>query len=124
MFEVNFSEQSMSVLNKLDAFQQMGIVERISLLTEEDLKPNNDSGVGTFVRKHKTYHRVRAKEYRIYFEHKDDQLWVEYILNKNSLTDFIFRCKLPITEEQMIEQHESFWRYLESLKNDPGNRSE
>ena len=37
------------------------------------------------------------------------------ILDKNSMADFIFRTKLPFKEEQAIEQHQSFWQYLESL---------
>lgn len=109
----------MKVLNNLDAFHQMGIVEPITMLTTNDLKENNNAGVGTFHRGNRTFYRLRARDYRVYFEIKEDQLWVEYILNKNSLTDFIFRCKLPVTDEQMVEQHESFWKYLESLKKEP-----
>ena len=51
----------------------------------------------------------------VYFEVKDDILFSRVILDKNSMADFIFRTKLPFKEEQAIEQHQSFWKYLESL---------
>ena len=31
---------------------------------------------------------------------------------KNSLNDFIFRCKLPTSEHSSLENHVSFWDYL------------
>jgi mRNA interferase RelE/StbE len=46
----------------------------------------------------------------------DTSLCCHYILPQHSLSDFIFRTKLPVSEEQMVEQHSSFWKYLESLK--------
>ena len=47
---------------------------------------------------------------------KNDILFSHVILDKNSMGDFIFRTKLPFKEEQAIEQHQSFWKYLESLR--------
>ena len=40
----------------------------------------------------------------------------DYILHKNTLADFIFRTKLPVNEEFLAEQEDSFWKYLDSLK--------
>ena len=34
------------------------------------------------------YYRVRANDFRIYFELIDDQLFAHYILHKNTLADF------------------------------------
>lgn len=115
MFQVNFSEQSMAELNKLDVLQQMQLVEQISNLTPEQLASAKEP-LGRFNREGQTFYRLRAGDFRCYFEVNGDQLSVNYLLHKNTLTDFIFRTKLPITEEQMAEQHSSFWKYLESLK--------
>lgn len=115
MFQVNFSEQSMLELNQLDTRSQMLLVEVVSSLKQEQLD-NPGEELGRFHRNGKTYYRVRAGEFRIYFEQQGDALFSHYILHKNTLSDFIFRFKLPVTEEFMVEQHDSFWKYLESLR--------
>jgi hypothetical protein len=40
---------------------------------------------------------------------------VIYILQQHSLEDFLLRNKLPVSEEQLVEQHSKFWKYLETL---------
>ncbi len=115
MFQVNFSEQSMHELNKLDTRSQMILIEVVSSLKQHQLDHPNDE-LGRFHRNGRTYYRVRAGEFRIYFEQQGDSLFSHYILHKNTLGDFIFRSKLPVTEEFLAEQHDSFWKYLESLR--------
>ena len=115
MYQVTFSDQSIAELNKLDISVQMPIVEIFSSLSREDLEHGSDD-VGRFERDGKTYYRVRAGEFRIYFELKEDTLYSHFILHQHSLADFIFRFKLPYNEETLIEQHQSFWKYLESIK--------
>jgi mRNA interferase RelE/StbE len=115
MFQVNFSEQSMHELNQLDTLSQMDLVEVVSNVKQEQLDHPSDE-IGRFHRNGKTYYRVRAGEFRIYFEQDRDALFAHYILHKNTLSDFIFRFKLPVTEEFMAEQHDSFWKYLESIR--------
>lgn len=116
MFQVNFSTQSMNELNQLETRAQMTLVETFSNLTQEQLDNPSDD-IGRFNRNGKTYYRVRAGEFRIYFEQEKEGLFAHYILHKNTLSDFVFRFKLPVTEEFMIEQHDSFWKYLESIRN-------
>ena len=115
MFQVNFSEQSMYELNQLDTRSQMLVVEVVSTLKQEQLENPNEE-LGRFHRDSKTYYRVREGEFRIYFEQLDNTLFAHYILHKNTLSDFIFRFKLPYSQEFMVEQHDSFWKYLESLR--------
>lgn len=106
----------MHELSKLDTREQMQLIEPISSLTASDLARPREP-VGKFNRAGKIFYRLRAGEFRIYFETRDaDTLYCEYILHKNTLTDFVFRTKLPVSEEQLLEQHHSFWKYLESLK--------
>ena len=120
MFQVNFSEQSMNELNQLDTLSQMELVETFSNLTQEQLEHPSDE-IGSFSRNGRKYYRVRAGEFRIYFEQDKKCLFAHYILHKNTLSDFVFRFKLPITEEFMIEQHDSFWKYLESIRGSSDN---
>lgn len=116
LFQVTFSDQSMRELNKMPVEDQLRLVDKISNLTSEQLSQPSET-LGCFHRDGgRTFYRVRVGELRCYFEIKGDILYSHYILHKNTLTDFIYRNKLPVSEETMAEQHTSFWKYLESLK--------
>ena len=114
MFQVTFSDQCLGELRKIDTLEQLEVIEPLSQLTEQQLAPPKDP-LGSFTRGKKTIYRIRSGDYRLYFERSGITLHTICILHKNSLTDFIFRTKLPISEEQLIEQHSSFWKYLETL---------
>lgn len=114
MYQVTFSEQSMRELNRLDKLAQMDIIEPISSLKPSDLAHPREP-LGRFHRGERMYYRLRAGDYRLYFEVHDHTLHTQYILHRNSLEDFLLRNKLPVTEQQLVEQHSKFWKYLESL---------
>lgn len=114
MFQVTFSEQSMRELNRLDQLAQLAAIEPISQITAEALAHPREP-LGRFHRGGKTLYRLRAGEFRFYFEVLGDTLRTHYILHKDSLEDVLFRMKLPVSEEQLFEQHHKFWKYLESL---------
>ena len=115
MYQVTFSDQSIKELNKLGIALQMPIIEKFSSISKSDLERGNDD-LGRFERDGKVYYRLRAGDFRIYFEQKSNTLLSHFILHQHSLADFVFRFKLPYTEETLIEQHQSFWQYLESIK--------
>lgn len=115
MFQVTFSEQSIRELEKLPTLKQLAVIDPLSNLTEYQLN-HPEEPLGSFKREGKQVYRLRSGEYRIYFQRDDSLLSTICILHKNTLTDFIYRTKLPITEEQLAEQHSSFWKYLETLK--------
>lgn len=114
MYQVTFSEQSMRELNKLPKLEQLDLIEPISGLKPTDLAQPREP-LGRFHRGDREYYRLRAGEYRFYFQVQGDTLHVHYILHKNSLEDFLLRNKLPVSEQQLVEQHSKFWKYLESL---------
>jgi mRNA-degrading endonuclease RelE of RelBE toxin-antitoxin system len=118
LYQVTFSDHSMRELNKLPVESQLALVDKISNVTPSQLSEPNEA-IGKFHRNGMTYYRVRAGEFRCYFEVRGEILYAHFILGKNSLTDFIYRNKLPITDETMVEQHQSFWKYLETLKKNP-----
>ena len=114
MFQVTFSDQSLSVLNDLPQAEQLDLMDSLSSLSNTILK-GNDSKIGKFNRSGKLFYRLRVNDFRIYFEKVDIALHCHYILSKNSVNDFIFRCKLPASQKTSLESHQSFWDYLESL---------
>ena len=114
MYQVTFSEQAMRELNRLDQLAQLEAIEPISGLRPEQLAHPREP-LGRFHRGPKEFFRLRAGDFRFYFEVHGETLHVDYILHKNSLEDFLLRNKLPVSEQQLVEQHSKFWKYLESL---------
>lgn len=104
----------MRELNKLDKFVQLDVIAPISALRPGELAAPREP-LGRFVRAGLTLYRLRAGEFRFYFETRGETLHVLYILHKNSLEDFLLRNKLPVSEAQLVEQHSKFWKYLETL---------
>lgn len=119
MFQVTFSEQAISELNKLDKLAQLEAVDPISNLKASDLEKPREP-LGRFHRGGHTLYRLRSGDHRFYFETQGSTLFVRYILHRNSLEDFLLRNKLPVTETQLVEQHSKFWKYLESLTKKAG----
>jgi mRNA interferase RelE/StbE len=114
MFQVTFSDQSAQELNKLDKLAQMEAVEPLSALSVSQLEQPREP-LGVFKRQGQTFYRLRSGDLRFYFERVGENLLVRWILHRNSLEDFLFRTKLPVTDQQLVEQDSKFWKYLESL---------
>ena len=114
MFQVTFSDQSLSVLNSLPQADQLSLMEKLSSMTKDILTGSN-TGIGRFQRNGKVFYRLRLEELRVYFEKINIALHCHFILPKNSLNDFLVRCKMPSSDEAVLENHQSFWDYLESL---------
>ena len=114
MYQVTFSAQAMHELNRLDQLLQLELVEPISALKPADLAHPREP-LGRFNRAGKEFYRLRAGDYRFYFDAQADTLHVNYILHKNSLEDFLLRNKFPVSERQLFEQDSKFWKYLENL---------
>lgn len=114
MYQVTFSEQSMRELNRLDTLAQLEVIEPISRIKPADLAHPREP-LGKFTRAGKDFYRLRAGDFRFYFEVQGETLHTHYILHKSSLEDLLFRMKLPVSEQQLFEQHSKFWKYLESL---------
>jgi len=114
MYQVTFSPQAMRELNKLDKLAQLDAIDPISSLRPSDIAHPREP-LGHFRRGAKSFFRLRAGDFRFYFQANGESLHVDYILHRNSLEDFLLRNKLPVTEQQLVEQDSKFWKYLESL---------
>lgn len=116
MYQVTFSDQSMGEIRKFDISEQLALINQLSSLTNKAF--NDDSkDLQKIQRDKSTFYRIKIGTLRIYLEPKDKEtLFCHYIIPQHTLTDFIFRSNLPISDEQMIEQYSSFWKYIDSLK--------
>ena len=115
MKQVTFSQQSLGVINRLPKTEQLDLVEKLSELSSVVLSAEQPD-IGKFYWNGRIFYRIRLGSLRIYFEKDLDSLLCQFILPKNSLLDFLVRCNLPASEEAVIENHQSFWDYLESLR--------
>ena len=115
MFQVTFADQAMLELNKLDKLTQLTAIDPLSSLGAVDLEHPREP-LGKLSRAGQEIYRLRSGDLRFYFEVRHEEtLHVLYILHEHSLEDFLLRNKLPVSEQQLIEQHSKFWKYLESL---------
>ncbi len=62
----------------------------------------------------KKLYRFRAKDYRIYFEILDGGVRVHRVLHKNTVQDFLFRSKLPVSEDEALAHSKTFWKLIEA----------
>ncbi|MDD3178854.1 MAG: cytotoxic translational repressor of toxin-antitoxin stability system [Opitutaceae bacterium] len=104
----------MRELNKLETRAQIEAIEPISQIKASDLAHPREP-LGKFHRQGREFYRLRAGDFRFYFEVLNDTIHTHYILHKDSLEDLLFRMKLPVSEQQLFEQDSKFWKYLESL---------
>jgi mRNA-degrading endonuclease RelE of RelBE toxin-antitoxin system len=112
MLQIIFSELSAKELAAMPRNLQIELIDGFQLLPQDFEKAN--AKFGQLTRGGKKIYRYRVKDYRIYFEKKDGFINVLCILNKNTLKDFFFRSKLPISEDQLLQQNPKFWQLLES----------
>ena len=114
MFQVTFSTQSLSVMNSLIQSEQLNLMEELSSVSES-IFDSKDANVGKFNWKGKLFYRMKLNELRVYFERQGPTLHCHFILPKHSLKDFLIRCNLPSSDIAVLENHSSFWEYLEGL---------
>ena len=114
MLQIIFSRVSARDLAAMPRPLQIELLDGFQVLPADFEKV--DEKYGQLTREGKRIYRYRVKDYRIYFERHDGLVNVLCILNKNSLKDFFFRSKLPIGEDQLLQDNPKFWQLLEAGK--------
>lgn len=112
MLQIIFSQVSAKELAAMPRKLQLELIDGFQLLPQDFEKA--DEKFGQLTRGGKKIYRYRVKDYRIYFEKTDQIINVLCILNRNSLKDFFYRTKLPISEDQLLQDNPKFWRLLET----------
>lgn len=100
----------------------MGTLEQLELLeefhvTEQDLNGSGSDRFGKIERDGHVMYRFRAKEYRFYFEVKDGAIIVHRVLHKGTLSDFLFRSKMPLAEDEALANSKHFWKLIDEGRN-------
>ena len=112
MFQIVFNELSAAELSALPKTLQLDLLAEFQILPE-DLDHLDAKRFGVIERGGKKLYRFRAKEYRIYFEQTAEGITIHRVLHKNTLRDFLFRSKLPTSEDAQLSERREFWKLIE-----------
>lgn len=112
MFQVIFNEISAAELSQLPTLTQLELLDEFQV-TPEDLENPDGDKFGLLERDGMTLFRYRAKDVRIYFSATEEGILVHRVLNKNTFQDFLFRTKLPLSEDEELSQSKIFWELIE-----------
>src|SRR4051812_6259473 len=99
MHQIVLSDSASSELAQLGKLEQLDIVSEFSLLRMNEIK-QGQSGMSEIRKGSRTVFRYRFKDYRIYFEKKNDQLIVHHVLHGNTLRDFFVRSNLDVQNDE------------------------
>jgi mRNA-degrading endonuclease RelE of RelBE toxin-antitoxin system len=112
MFQIIFNALSAAELSALPKPLQLGLLSEFQILPE-DLDKLDGERFGCIERDGKKLYRYRASEYRIYFQRCEEGLTVHRILHRNTLSDFLFRSKLPLAEDDQLGRTKGFWKLID-----------
>src|SRR5712675_1053274 len=115
MFQIIFNELSAAEISALPKRLQLELLAEFQILPE-DLDQLDSKRFGVIEREGKKLYRYRAKDYRIYFERREEGITVHRVLHKNTIRDFLFRAKLPMTEDDQLGQQKGFWKLIEEAE--------
>jgi mRNA-degrading endonuclease RelE of RelBE toxin-antitoxin system len=115
MFQIVFNQLSASEISQLPKSLQLELLAEFQILPE-DLDKLDAKRFGVIEREGKKLYRYRAKDYRIYFERTEEGITVHRVLHKNTLRDFLFRSKLPTSEDAQLSETREFWKLIDEGK--------
>lgn len=112
MFQIIFNELSAAEMSALPKRLQLDLLAEFQILPE-DLDHLDAKRFGVIERAGKKLYRYRAKNYRIYFEKREEGVTVHRVLHKNTFRDFLFRSSLPTAEDAQLSKTREFWKLIE-----------
>ena len=112
MYQIVFNEISASELAKIPKEIQLELLAEFQFLPD-DLDHLDSKAFGVIDREGKKLYRYRANDYRIYFQRSPEGIVVHRVLHKNTIRDFLFRSKLPMAEDEQLENSTGFWKLIE-----------
>lgn len=116
MFQIVFNEISAAEISALGTLEQLELLEEFHV-TEQDLNGGGSDRFGKIERDGHVMYRFRAKEHRFYFEVKEGAIIVHRVLHKGTLSDFLFRSKMPLSEDEALAGSKHFWKLIEEGRN-------
>ena len=104
----------------MDTLEQLELLDAFTV-TESDLdnldQEKSKKCFGKMIRDGKTLYRFRTDDYRIYFEVTTGSVIVHRVLHKNTFSDFAFRSKMPVSEDEELAKSKHFWNLIDEGRN-------
>lgn len=120
VLQIVFNEISAAEISRLNTLEQLELLDAFKV-TEADLvdlgEEQSEKSFGKITRDGKTLYRFRTDDYRIYFEVADSFIIVHRLLNKNTFSDFLFRSKMPVSEDEQLAESKHFWKLIDEGRN-------
>jgi mRNA-degrading endonuclease RelE of RelBE toxin-antitoxin system len=113
VFQIVFNRISAAELSKLDTLAQLELLDQFKVDADTLENLAGQQRFGKIERSGRTLYRYRARDYRIYFEVVDGNVVVHRVLHKNTLDDFRYRSKLPLSEDEAVGKSKVFWNLIE-----------
>jgi hypothetical protein len=112
VLQIVFNEISAAEISQLGTLDQLELLDEFKV-TENDLENLDDERFGKIERDGKTLYRFRTQDWRFYFGVSDDRVIVHRVLHKGTLSDFLFRSKLPLGEDEALADSKHFWKLID-----------
>jgi mRNA-degrading endonuclease RelE of RelBE toxin-antitoxin system len=116
VFQIVFNEISAAELSSLGTLEQLELMDEFQV-GKEDLENLSGERFGKIERDGTVLYRFRAKEYRFYFEVKEHAVVVHRVLHRGTFSDFMFRSKLPMAEDEALANSKHFWNLIDEGRN-------
>lgn len=113
MLQIVFNQISAAELSRLDTLAQLDLLNEFKVDEAMLADIGQREEFGKIERDGRILYRYRAREHRLYFEVRGGQVIVHRLLHKNTLDDFLFRSKLPVSEDEALGQSKTFWKLIE-----------
>jgi len=111
VFQVIFNSTSAAEMSALPKDLQLDLLCEFQILPD-DLGALSGEHFAQIKRDGRTLHRYRCRDYRIYFERHAEGILIHRVLHKNTIHDFLFRSKLPMTDDDQAEGTDQFWSMI------------
>lgn len=116
MLQIVFNEISAAELSGLDTLEQLELIEEFKV-GEEDLANLDGERFGKLERDGILLYRYRSNDFRFYFEVKQGCVIVHRVLHKGTFSDFLFRSKMPLAEDEALANSKHFWKLIDEGRN-------
>lgn len=116
MFQIVFNEISAAELSSLGTLEQLELLDEFKV-GEKDLEDLENERFGKIERDGHVLYRFRAEDYRFYFEVKDGLVIVHRVLHRGTFSDFLFRSKMPLAEDEALAGSKHFWKLIDEGRN-------